>query len=467
MATVREYDLVVVGHGMAGLAAGIRAAELGRSVAILEKCPADERGGQTAYCESFRVPSADTDLSEWGYEFAVADYTVEDFYRDIMDRTGGRAEPTLARTVAERAGPTIEWLTELGVDWQMEPLAVGYTAGRTWFEADEFLEHLTDAARSTGVDIHYETAARAFRQDDDLAVTGVDTARADERVVYEAGAVVLACGGYESSPERRARYLGPGYDDLVVRGSGGNTGEAIDMAMAVGARPAGQWSGAHVAIIDAGAPRVGGGANRVDGYQYGVILDTNGERFLDESADARAHTYAAYGRRIFERPGHIAYIIVDGTTRDLVRATGPSDPTVAGTIEDLLAELELDAARAIETIEAYNRACDPGDFDPTVLDGNDTAPGLRPPKSNWARPLAEPPFVAYPVTGGITFTFGGIATTPDAAVLDGRDRVIPGFYAAGNCTGGLFYDNYPGGTALTNAAVFGKIAAEDADAALG
>jgi len=460
-----EYDIVVVGLGMAGLSAGLRAAELGRSVAVLEKTDEDERGGQTGYSESFRVPSAETDLEPYGYEFDVPDYTAEEFYRDIMDRTGGKADADLARTLVENAGPTVEWLTEHGVDWDMEPLAVGYTAGRTWFDNDQLLARLVGEIEAHGGDVYYETSARDI-DFEGTRVAGVETVSGDERVYFDCGAVVLACGAYESSPEKRARYYGPGFDDMKVRGSGYNTGDILEAAIDSGAEAAGQWSGAHMAIIDANAPDVGGGANRVDGYQYGVVLNVDGKRFVDEGEDARAHTYARFGREIFDQPEHLAYIVLDAKTADLARATGPTDPYRSETLADLLGDLDLDTGRALDTVERFNAACDPVAFDPDSLDGNATE-GIDPPKSNWALPIDEPPFRAYPVTGGITFGFGGVAITTDAEVLDGRGHVVPGFYAAGNATGELFYDNYPGGTGLANAAVYGKRAAESADAYLG
>jgi tricarballylate dehydrogenase len=407
----REYDIVVIGCGIAGISAGLRAAELGADVALLEKAPKERRGGHTQFSESFRVPSATTDLSEHGYEFAVSDYTPDDFYDDIMDRTNGRADPDLARAVVDGAGPTIEWLTDHGVEWDMEPLAVGYVAGRTWCDGEEVVETVLDAAEREGLDVFYEAAARELRQDDGLQMTGLVADIGDERVQFDCEVVVLASGGYESSPEKRARYYGAGYDDMKVRGSRYNTGGAIEMALDAGANAVGQWSGAHMAIIDAGSPDVEGGANRVDGYQYGVILNVEGERFVDEGEDARAHTYAKFGREIFEQPDHRAYIILDAAMNEHARATGPSEPAVADTPEALFARLDIDT---------------------------------------------------YPVTGGITFAFGGIEVDSSASVLDSRGHPIPGFYAAGNCTGGLFYDNYPGGTGLTNAAVFGKTAAENA-----
>jgi len=455
-----EYNISVVGLGIAGLSAGLRAAELGRSVAVLEKSPKEDRGGQTRFSESFRVPSESTDISEYGYEFDVSDYSTDDFYEDIMDRTNDKADPDLARTLVDNAGPTIEWLTEHGVEWDMEPLAAGYTAGRTWFDNDRLIEQLVSEIKANGGDIYYKTSARDL-DFDGTRVTGITAVSGDGRLKFESDAVILACGAYESNPEKRARYYGPGFDDMKVRGSGYNTGEGIDMAIDAGANATGQWSGAHMAIIDANAPDVAGGANRVDGYQYGLILNVDGERFVDEGDDTRAHTYAKFGREIFKQPQHLAYIILDAPKNELARATGPSDPYVGENFEELFEQLDIDATNAVETVEGFNAACDANELKPNKLDGS-TA-DTTPPKSNWAVPLTEPPYYAYAVTGGITFGFGGVKINTNAEVLDEREEVIPGFYAAGNATGELFYDNYPGGTGLMNAATYGKIAAEQAD----
>jgi tricarballylate dehydrogenase len=249
---------------------------------------------------------------------------------------------------------------------------------------------------------------------------------------------------------------------MKVRGSRYNTGEGVDAALDIGAKTDGEWGDAHMAIIDAESPDVEGGITRIDGYQYGVMINHAGERFVDEGQDARAHTYAKFGRRIFEQPYHEAFIIVDSKTVDDVAHMGPGRAIQADSLESLANRLDIeDVDQAVETIEAFNDACDPGEYDPDKLDGNETS-GLDLPKTNWALPISEPPFTGYPVTGGMTFAFGGVAITPEAEVLDTRDEAIEGLYAAGNSTGGLFYENYPGGTGLTNAAVFGKIAAENA-----
>lgn len=461
MPSISEYDVVVIGCGIAGLSATNRAAELGLSVAMLEKAPEEHRGGHTRFSESFRVPSAETDLEQFGYEFATADYTADDFYDDIMSQTNERADPELARTLVDNTGETVEWLTELGIDWDMRPLNVGYTVGRTFFEGEELVETLVETAEENGADVHYETEARELIRDDDGQVVGVKAITNDGFVEFECEAVVLGAGGYESNPEKRTRYYGSDYDAITVRGSRYNTGEAIDAALDAGANATGQWGGAHMALIDAESPPVEGGANRVDGFQYGLILNRDGERFFNEGQDSRAHMYAKLGRIIFEQPGHEAYIIVDEPLTEHMRATGPSDPIIRDDPVELLSELGCeDPAKGAETIKTFNDACDPSDFDPDSLDGNRTN-GLELEKTNWALPIDEPPFYGYRVTGGITFAFGGVETNDRAEVIDSRGKQIPGLYAAGNSVGGLFFDNYPGGTGLSNAAVFGKIAAEE------
>ena len=468
---MREIDghgLVVVGCGMAGLAAGLRAAELGLDPVLLEKAPRDERGGQTRYVQSFRAPSANSGLPERGYEFAVPDYSADDFYDDIMAQTNGKADPETARRLVDRASETVEWLTDHGVDWEMEPPHVGYTVARTFVDGVDLVDTLVARVEALGGTVVYDAEARDLRADEvdgRRTVTGVEALVDGEPVAYE-GSVVVAGGGYESDERKRTVYYGDGYDEMPVRGSPYNDGRPIDMALAVGAAAVGQWSGAHMSLIDGASPPARGGANRIDGYQYVVVLDHDGERVVDEGQDARAHTYARFGRLFFEAEDHEVFLVADSRTEEYLWPQGPSEPMYGDTVAEVLDELGCESPdRGAETVARYNEAC-PDDgferFDPERLDGTSADESLAPPKSNWAVPLTEPPYVGYPLTGGITFAFGGVAADTDARVLDDRDDPIPGLDAAGNAVGGLFYDNYPGGTGLTNAAVYGRIAAETA-----
>lgn len=455
-----DYDVVVIGCGMAGLASALAAREGGASVAVLEKAPKKRRGGHTQFTESFRIPTSDIELD--GVEFDVPDYTPSDFYSDIMKLSHYESDELMARTVTQNAAEMFEWISNYGFEWETQPPHAGYASGRVWLDGEQFVSEFVDVLEDEGVDIYYNAPARHLTQDDTGRVSGVEVKLDDRIVTFEAGSVVLACGGYESDKEKRTIYYGPGYESMKVRGSRYTTGEAIDAARDIGAKAEGQWSGAHMALIDAASPDVEGGITRVDGYQFGVIVNHNGERFFDEGEDTRDHTYAKLGRIIFEQPYHEAFIIVDSSRNDLVAHMGESRPITADSIDRLAERAGIEnVEKTVETLESFNAACDPGEFEPNDLDYNSTT-GIEPPKSNWAFPIDEPPYTAYPVTGGITFGFGGVGITEEAEVLDTTDNPIPGLYGAGNSTGGLFYNNYPGGTGLTNAAVFGMIAGRNA-----
>lgn len=463
---IDKYDIAIVGCGMAGLAAGIAAAEQDAAVVILEKATEDLRGGQTQYTESFRIPTGDIDLD---LDFHIPDYSPADFYQDIMRVTDGHADPALARTITETSGEAFEWLTEhltpQQFEWQTTPLRTMYGAGRVWHEGEILVDKLVAAAEAEGVDIIYNAEARELLHGTTNTVTGLRALVEDTWTEFHTDATIIACGGYESSAEKRTRYYGGPYEEMTVRGVRYNTGEAIDMALDYGAKSDGQWSGAHMTVIDAGSPEVEGGQTLVSGYQYGLILNHEGRRFVDEGEDIRAHTYAKFGRKVFEQSYHEAFVIEDAATNEYVLHTGPTDPITADSIDELVGRLGIEnEAQAIETFNEYNETVDPdAELDPYVLDGNANT-AVDPPKSNWAVPLDERPLVGYPITGGITFAFGGLGQTPDARVLDTSHDPIPGLFAAGNATGGLFYNNYPGGTGLTNALVFGKIAGETAAA---
>lgn len=196
------------------------------------------------------------------------------------------------------------------------------------------------------------------------------------------------------------------------------------------------------------------------------MLNAKGERFLDEGANFRNYTYAQFGRAILEQPHQLAWQIFDHKVEDLLYGEyrfWDASYIQADTIEELVSLIEgVDAQKALATINEYNNAVDQNTvFDPTVLDGKATN-GLHINKTNWANTIDKPPFKAYPVTCGITFTYGGLKVDKNAAVLDNNDNKINGLYACGELIGGVFYHGYPGGSGLTSGAVFGKIAGASA-----
>jgi tricarballylate dehydrogenase len=334
------------------------------------------------------------------------------------------------------------------------------------------VEFLTKAARNNGIDIHYETRARDLTTAGGK-VTGVVAQRGGEEVQYPADAVILGSGGFQANAEWRARYLGPGWDLAKVRGTRYNTGDGIRMALEAGAMPWGHWSGCHAVGWDLNAPpfgdlRVGHGFNKHH-YHLGVMVNSEGRRFVDEGADIRNFTYAKYGRRIMEQPGQFAWQIFDSKVSNLLQRDNyriREVTRVSGdTLEQLAGRLDgVDARQFLDTIAEFNAsATSSRPFDPTVKDGRATD-GLPLPKSNWANPIDTPPFEAFAVTCGITFTFGGLRVDDRASVLDDDEKPIPGLYACGELVGGLFYHNYPGGSGLTGGSVMGKIAGTSAGA---
>ncbi len=461
--TRTSYDVAVVGSGWAGLTAAIAAAERGCRTVVLEKAPEHAKGGNSQFTRAMKIP---TEAIDAGQEFQGRAYSKAEFFRDVMTVTDGRADPDLTQTMVDETPATFHWLTDHlaanGYQWVYESSRAGYTGGLVFF--DSIVDKLTNVARANDVQFLFEAEARELVLDPDSnAIAGLEGFQAGDRIRIDADVVVIACGGFEASTERRTKYLGKNYDEITVRGVRYNTGEAIDMALDVGASSSGQWSGAHISLVNAGAPPVGGGQSSMDGYQFGVILDHQGERFVDEGEDERLHTYAKIGQIAYEQGGEEVFVVQDSRTDRYADCPGPVEPVTADSIEELVDRLGIeDRSRAVQTIEEYNTACQDGaELEPFRLDGNSTT-GVSPPKSNWAVGLTEPPFVGYPVKPGFTFSFGGLEQSTGAEVLDTSGRPIPGLYAAGNATGGLFYDSYVGGSGVTKAAVFGKLAGENA-----
>jgi tricarballylate dehydrogenase len=302
------------------------------------------------------------------------------------------------------------------------------------------------------------------------SVSGVRVRRDGREIEMPCKTVVLACGGFEANAEWRTRYLGPGWDLAKVRGCRYNQGDGIRMAIELGAQVTGNWSGCHATTWDRNAPAYGdrtiGELFSKHSFPFGIVVNSEGNRFIDEGADFYLYTYARYGQRILQQPGQFAWQIFDAQTKHLLHdeyRIKQITKVSADTIEGLVNKIEdVDRVQLLETIREYNKACARDrTLNTTIKDGL-AAVNVIPPKSNWAMPIEVGPFEAYAVTCGITFTYGGIKIDSNANVLDVDDKPIPGVYSAGEMVGGLFYFNYPGGSGLTNGTVFGRIAGRNA-----
>ncbi len=454
--------LVVVGQGAAGLSAALAAAEAARdaglplSITLIDKAPADEAGGNTRWTPAYM-------------RMAAVDRVEDSFVADMLAATGGLGDPVYFERLAREAPATVQWIAARGVAFHQPVyyLAKGPPRIQPVGGGAAIFEGLSRAAVAAGVTLRHGCAAAAVEPGANGVVAGIRLAGGE---VLPADAVVLACGGFQGAPGMMREHFGPGGETmpLLAPRARFNTGDGIRMAAAEHADMAGDWSGMHSEPVD---PRSRNQAPVVLVYPYGIVVDRSGRRFFDEGAGLVHETWEAFSRAIhFSAPGREVYAILDRRLFDIPdwqRATRSEVPPVqADTLEALARSLGIDAPTLARTVADYNAAAtgDPVRFDATRCDELAAAPSLWPPKSNWARAIAEPPFVAYPLIGAIAYTFGGIATDVNARVLRAGEPVL-GLYAAGEITG-HFHRTAPNAVSVLRAFVFGRIAGLEAVAFL-
>lgn len=484
-----DYDVVIIGGGNAGFCAAHAASEQGASVLLLERAPETEAGGNSFYTAgAFRFPIDKIDdvvdlfddetTSERLADSVLPAYSEADFRGDMQRTTEGRCDPMLTDVLVSKSADTVRWLAGHGQQWRLMYERQSYISGGKWvFSGGLYVGTVgggkgliarhTAAARASGVDIRYGADVTAISMTGTPAVT-YRSADGRSSEVY-AGAIVLAAGGFEASPQRREKYLGAGWGAAMVRGCPTNTGDVLELALAAGAAPYGDWTSCHSVAWDAGAPPQGGNRELTNqltrqSYPIGIVVNTDGRRFVDEGADFRNYTYAKYGKEILAQPGGRAFQLFDATTRPLLRKeeydSTPITDAVADTLPELAEKLGIDPAGLTATVTAFNESIADKPFDPAIFDGR--AAHVEPPKSNWAMALDNPPYYGYAVGCGVTFTFGGLHVDETANVLDRDGTPIQGMFAAGEMVGGLFSGNYPGGSGLTSGAVFGRLAGKHA-----
>ncbi|KAI1495782.1 FAD binding domain-containing protein [Biscogniauxia marginata] len=509
------FDVVVVGGGNAGFSAATAAAQAGARVCLLEKAPFDEAGGNTYFTAAGYRFCFDglNDLLPHLYHhdgakglpqdlidrIEMAPYTRDDFHADIMRVTKGRADPMLAKILVDNSREAVQWLIDNGARFQLSFNRQAFLVdGKYKFwggmvvnmngQGKELFQWHLDLAKRYGVVVRFSSPVV------DLVADEVSNKILGVKVISEGafkrigtkGGVIIACGGFQASPALRAKYLGPGWDLAHVRGSKYNIGDGHKMAEKLGAQLVGNYSGCHAVAWDGNSPRDSG--NRIltnqytkSGYPLGIMLNTQGNRFVDEGFDIRNFTYALYGKEILKQPQGIAFQVWDARGSKWLRKEEYADDVTtnlrAGTLEelaDILSERGLkDKKQFLATISEFNEACERSRFenpdrafDPSIKDGMSTQGkerSLAIGKTNWAMPLSEPPFQAVEVTCGITFTFGGLSVTAQAEVVSEATRKpIGGLWAAGELVGNLFWDNYPGGSGLTMGTIMGRIAGKEA-----
>jgi tricarballylate dehydrogenase len=452
--------LVIVGHGAAGLAAALLAAEQARSrglpieITLLEKAPEHEAGGNTRWSPSYIRMDATDRLSD-GFE------------EDMQAVSGGQANRNYFHTLATNAVETIGWLQghDVAFATPIYYISTGPTRIQPVGGGAAIVEKLSRAAKAVGVRTIYEAPAKRLVKSEGR-ISGVEFTLGDRATaIVDAAAVVLATGGFQGNAMMMRQQFGVDADGiaLISPGTRFNTGDGIRMALDLGARASGDWSGMHIEPID---PRSARPAPVVLVYPYGIVVDQDGQRFFDEGKGLVHETWESFARDIhFARQGKIAYAVLDSRLFDIegFERAVRSDvaPYQSGTIEGLAAQIGVPAGNLRATIDAFNATAigDVTRFDAARCDGLATQ-GIVPPKSNWAQPITRPPYLVYPLVGGLAYTFGGLATNEKAEVIAERGPV-PGLYAAGETTG-HFYGTAPNAVAVLRALTFGRIAGREA-----
>ena len=483
------FDVVVVGAGNAALCAALSARDQGVSVAVLEKAPPAEQGGNCPFTGGgFRFVHEGIDdirrfvpdlTDEEVARMQMAPYTAGDFRQHLTTVTQGDVDAQLMEALIVESRPTVEWMHAKGVRWELSgrvsgasgvpsviPNAVGLNA---WQAGPGLVRMLTATARRAGVVFLYETEmVRLIR-----GSSGIDGVEArDKNETYEigCGAAVLACGGFEANAAMRVEHIGPGWEHAKVRGSRHNTGDGHRAAIDLGAQAFGQWTGCHATPIDIDAPAVGD-LQVTDqmprrSYTLGITVNVDGNRFVDEGEGFAEQTFVKMGQAILEQPKSIAHQIFDSRALPHIEARyGGSKRVQAETMRGLAAELGADPDALTRTVDSFNAEAHEDEYKPRNLDGLSTET-LGPPKSNWAIRLDAPPFTAFTVTGGITYTYGGLRIDRDGRVLGSNERPISGLYAAGEIVGGIFYHNSLRAAGLMHGSVFGRAAGAHAGAAV-
>lgn len=477
-------SVIVAGTGNAALCAALAALERGAQVLMLEKADEALAGGNTKYTagamrfaydgkEDLMPLLRNADDSRL-QNTDFSSYTIDKFSQDLQGFNDGRDLSPEQLALVEKSGETMRWLASHDV--KFEPIY-----SRQSFEKDGrhiFWGGLTLAAHNEGVGLFDMELAAVIRMGGKVrynsAVTGliedqgqVIGVKVGSEEIY-ADAIILASGGFEASEDLRVKHMGQNWKAAKVRGTPHNTGDGMSMAVALGAAEYGLYKGCHATPMDLYMADFGGldlppGERknyRKISYFLGVMLNAKGERFVDEGANFRNYTYAQYGAAILEQPGQFAWQVFDSKVFNLLYAEyrfHDAHFVQAETLDDLITQMNgVDGQVALETLKKYNQAVnDSVLFDPTVLDGKSTVE-LTPPKSHWAQRIDQAPFRAFPVTGGITFTYGGLKVNDNGNVISENGAPIEGLFACGELVGGVFFAGYPGGSGLTSGAVFGR-----------
>ncbi|WP_454625145.1 FAD-dependent tricarballylate dehydrogenase TcuA [Bradyrhizobium cenepequi] len=454
-----KYDVLVIGGGNAALCAAISARRAGASVLVLEGAPKFYRGGNTRHTRNMRC------AHDAATEILTGPYTEEEFWDDLLRVTGGETDEELARFMIHESKDILNWIVEQGVRWQPSlggTLSLGRTNSFFLGGGRAMLNALYLTAERLGVDVRYDAEVVDLRIEDGMFLSAELKRPIDGATEVRAATLVAAAGGFEANIEWLKQYWGEAADNFLIRGTPYNRGSILKMLLSKRVQEVGDPTQCHAVAIDARAPKFDGGIiTRHDSVVFGIVVNKHAERFYDEGEDIWPKRYAIWGRLVAAQPDQIAHIIFDST---VVTSFMPTlFPPIAGdTIAELAGKLELDPAALEKTIAEFNAAVRPGTFDHTILDDCRTE-GIVPPKTHWARRIETPPYLAYPVRPGITFTYLGTRVNKQARMLMKDGKPSANMFAAGEImAGNVLGRGYAAGIGMTIGSVFGRIAGREA-----
>ena len=490
MSDTNYADVIIVGTGNAGFAAAVSASENGAKVLMLEKASEDYMGGNSALTIHMRFAyNSFSDLLPLVKEKnktynnlynkklqelseVVTEYDESDYLKDIMDVTDGKSDKILSKELVTNSLPTIKWMNKLGHLWSPtfdNPTSANVVS----FNGKGYglIQRWKKIALNNSVNIKYNHQVIDLIKNNEDKISGVVAKTNNEKKIYYANSIILACGSFESNAQMRAKYLGEQWRNVKLRGIPNNTGEGLEMAISHGAIPYDDWATCHASPQDINRPDYDLPGENKSGdywsryaYPFSIMVNIHGNRFIDEGETWRGLTYAKTGKAILNQENNMAFQLFDSKHIKAGVLKKYKNPTEyrSGNLVDLANQIKItDRDNFIDNINTFNKAVQSGNYNPNKLDGKKVK-NISPPKSNWALALDNPPYLAYPVICGMTFCYGGLKTNINGELINKNGDIINGLYAVGEMLGGLWYNNYPSGGGMMAGAVFGKKAGKHA-----
>jgi len=454
----QDPDIVVIGGGNAALCAAMTAAEAGADVLILEAAPRAYRGGNSRHTRNFRC------MHSGPLGPLVDSYSEDEYFADLLKVTAGKTDEALARLAIRTSQDCLPWMEEHGVRFQPSlsgTLSLARTNAFFLGGGKSLVNAYYRTALGLGVNVLYDAPVTHLELDDDR-VTRIDYSYGGEIRHVSPKSVVVAAGGFQADIDWLTRAWGPAAQNFLIRGTPYNRGAVLADLLGQGVEQVGDPTQCHAVAIDGRAPKYDGGiVTRLDCVPFSIVVNTNAERFYDEGEDVWPKRYAIWGRLVADQPDQVGYALIDAKSFELFM---PSvfPPIKADTVQDLAEKMGLPPEKLRATVEEFNAACGDGaGFHPTELDGVSTT-GLNPPKTNWARPISEPPFYGYSLRTGVTFTYLGLKVDDRAQCSIGNQRVTNLWAAGETMAGSILGQGYLAGFGMTIGTVFGRIAGREA-----